>query len=225
MEQFQANPHVLSEDGKDIKTLADLEAESIILSKLSETKLPIIAEESASDSLQDSLHWLVDPLDGTMNFTRGFPVFAVSIALWDGLTPVLGVILDLATQNLYTGIAGHASWMNQTPIRVSSVDSTDRAILATGFPSLRNYDEEKLTQFVGHIQAFKKIRMIGSAALSMANVAKGVFDAYFEEDIMLWDIAAGAAIVDGAGGRLLIRPGNRTHSVHAIATNGQLNFE
>lgn len=223
---------VRSHDGRDIKTEADLQAESLIKQELAASGIPIIAEESADHSpvSDGGLRWLVDPLDGTMNFSRGFPQCAVSIGLLDGLNPVLGVVYDLCSGVCYQGIVGDRAWScahdcsTIKPLYVSSTAELQQAILASGFPVARSYDQHTLQRFIQQVQRFKKIRMIGSAAMSLAMVARGTFDAYVEEDIMLWDVAAGLALVLAAGGKVRIEPGHRRFTVHATATNGHLPF-
>lgn len=232
--------------GKDIKTQADQAAEAVILAALKPVGIPSIAEESASDTTDPKgLHWVVDPLDGTLNFTRSFPMYAVSIALWNGWVPVLGVVYDLARQACYAGIVGESAWVLtglpnglsnsdhaggidfcsdqylKTPIAVSAITEPAQAILATGFPSGRDYQSAALQTFMEQVQGYKKIRMIGSAALSLTMVAAGVFDAYCEEDIMFWDVAAGLALVAAAGGSYELKPGRRQHAVTVSATNGK----
>ncbi|HAB19071.1 MAG TPA: inositol monophosphatase family protein [Verrucomicrobiota bacterium] len=220
---FSHDAGVRSQIGKDIKTRADIDAEGLITRHLSVSGLPIVGEETARDtSPTEGLRWLVDPLDGTMNFTRGFPMHAVSIALWDGPTPVLGVIYDLPRRLLYTGCCGVGAWRDGKPIRVSETDRSDQAILATGFPTGRDYGARSLESFILRVQAFKKIRMIGSAVLSLVMVAEGVFDTYLEEDIMIWDVAAGLALVNSAGGTIKMTAGRRPHAVTASATNGRI---
>ena len=147
---------------------------------------------------------------------------AVSIALWCSNNPILGVIYDLPRQVLYVGSVGFGARLDSTPIRVSSTDERSEAILATGFPTQRDYGTSSLAAFIARVQEFKKIRMIGSAVLSLAMVARGVFDAYYEEDIMIWDVAAGLALVAAAGGYVEVKAGNNPHSVTAKATNGRI---
>lgn len=219
---FATDAGIESRQGHDIKTHADVAAEACIKEHLASSCIPVLAEESAGTELLDNgLRWLVDPLDGTMNFTRRFPVCAVSIGLWDGDKPVLGVVFDLGQQKLYTGIVGQGAWRDKASIHVSAVAETSQAILATGFPTGRNYGRAALDTFVKRVQSYKKIRMIGSAAMSLAMVATGTFDAYYEEDIMIWDVAAGLALVAAAGGQIQISPGSQPHSVMASATNGR----
>lgn len=218
---FSTDAGVRSRTPKDIKTLADTEAEARILRHLATCGLPIVAEESTANAAQpDGPHWLVDPLDGTLNFSRGFPMHAVSIGLWEGQTPILGVIIDIARDTLYHGVVGHGAWRNGAPIHVSAVADRSQAVLATGFPAGRDYGAEALAAFVARVQAFQKVRMIGSAVLALAMVAEGTFDAYFEEGGKIWDVGAGLALVSAAGGKINWQPGTKSFSPVVSATNG-----
>ncbi len=219
-QSFVADAGVISQQGKDIKTQADLEASAILENHLKASGLPVFSEESVPArlaSLPSSAYWLIDPLDGTFNFQRGFPMAAVSVALMgaDG-RPISGLIHHLFEQVTYTSTKPAAA------LQVSGVDRIDQAVLATGFPSGRSYDDTALLETVKRIQQFKKIRMLGSAACMLLEVAKGHFDVYLEEDIYLWDVAAGLALVAAAGGNYLIRPGSSRWKVNVVATNGQL---
>jgi myo-inositol-1(or 4)-monophosphatase len=225
LNSFASNAQIQSQTGKDIKTRADVESEVCIAQRLSPSGIPVLGEEMAKAPVEKlGLRWLVDPLDGTMNFSRGFPMNAVSVGLWDGNTPILGAVYDLSRRVLYTGCVGAGAWRDGRVMRVSSTVERGQAVLATGFPVARDYAKEALTGFVERVQAFKKIRMIGSAVMSLAFVAEGVFDAYFEEDIMVWDVAAGLALVAAAGGRIEVRPGSKPYALVATATNGHFDL-
>ena len=220
----QAAAGTTSAVGKDIKTQADVAAEELIISILSESGIPVIAEETASDVLLqgDDAMWIVDPLDGTMNWTRGFPVASVSIALWEKGQPRLGVIEDLFNDRVFVGEIGKGANCNQVGISVSSVEKRSDAVLATGFPVLRSFETDDLNMMIRQLQSFKKVRMIGSAAMSLSYVAEGVFDVYSEENIMLWDIAAGLALVKAAGGDYAMTPGTCPNAYNVIAANGNI---
>ncbi len=222
--KFLTDAGVADSRGKDIKTLADIAAQEIILAKLSATGIPVLAEEG--DGKQDvdlsGLVWLVDPLDGTLNFTRGFAMAAVSIALWDGDKPLLGVVHDIFHGHVYSGHVAEGAWFDARDMRVSTVSDLSQAVLATGFPSGRSYDTDSLLRFVQSVQSYKKVRMLGSAAMMLAQVAAGRFDAYEEEDIYLWDVAAGLALVQAAGGCFSMRKGSGPFKYHVRATNGSL---
>lgn len=210
---------------KDIKSSADLKSEKVILTELEKTSTyPILSEESGiiGKLKEDEPYWIVDPLDGTMNFTRNFPMACISIALWQKNEPLLGVVHDFTRHLVYSAMVGDIAKMNGEQITVSNTKEIEQSVLATGFPVKRNYTFVSLKKFIENIQKFKKIRMIGAAALSLAYVASGVFDAYYEEDIMIWDVAAGLALVKAAGGEIYIKPGSKKHSVICAATNGKI---
>lgn len=189
---------------KDVKLQADVASEQIIRTYLSEqSQLPIIGEEEGGDaSLLDSItpYWVIDPLDGTYNYLREQPFSCVSIGLMLGMEPLLGVIYDFNREILYTGIVGEGIWLNDSPVYPKWAQSTKTACLVTGFPSGRSYSTESLDIFIQRVQAYQKIRMIGSAALALTYVAYGNADIYYEESIRLWDVAAGIALVKAAGG-------------------------
>lgn len=220
----------LRADDKDLKTKADLAAQDAVVGVLEPTEIPIISEESNAswkDDVfdHDELLWIIDPLDGTVNLSRGFAMSAVSVGLWLGARPIVGVIHDLHHGDVYCGVVGDGAWLNDRPIRVSTEGSRRNAILATGFPSGRSYATDSLLEFVGQVQQYKKVRMLGSAALMIAHVAAGHFDAYVEEDIYLWDVAAGLALLVAAGGRFRIERGSGTMKYNVRAWNGHLHFD
>ena len=146
----------------------------------------------------------------------------VSIALWQGLNPVLGVIYDFVSGKIYSGVVDKGAGCNDKAIEVSRVASYDQAVLATGFPSSRDYSDVALEASIRSIQSFKKIRMIGSAALSLAHVSSGNVDAYTEDDIWLWDVAAGLALVKSAGGTYTISEIKDRFQLDVFAANGLL---
>lgn len=218
---------VTRNQGKDIKLGADISADEMLLTLLKPTGIGLLSEETGSHgaNCMDGLCWIVDPLDGTLNYHRGYPACAVSVALWDQGKPVFGVIHDIYSGKKYSGMMGASARCGDEMIRVSNVDTQSQAILATGFPSGRNYADDSLHSFVRSVQAYKKIRMIGSAALSLANVAAGVFDIYQEQDIRLWDVAAGLALVLVAGGRITTSAIRQDWKMDVTAWNGNFELE
>lgn len=218
---------VLSNYGKDIKTQLDSELESEIISRLSPSGYNILAEESGDRDKKSPFTWVIDPIDGTFNFSRQIPHYSVSIALLKGFEPLLGVIYDVANNDLYSGIVGKGAWVNNLPMQVSDTDSKDKAVLFTGFPSYSDFSRENLESFIRKIQEFKKIRHIGSASLSLAYVASGKADAYYENGIMLWDVAAGLALVEAAGGKTKYAPlanPKKKYQYEVSASNGKINL-
>ena len=236
---YSADAGVVSEMGKDIKTEADRAAERVILEGLRPSGLSILSEECGLElgavsggaagktpelfmSDASRPYWVIDPLDGTFNFTRGFPVCCVSIGLWSGKRPVLGVIYDFVSDAMYSGVVGMGAFCNDRRMEVSKVSDLSKAVLMTGFPSARDYSEAALADSIRSVQRFKKIRMIGSAASSLAHVAAGHADAYMEEDIWLWDVAAGLALVKAAGGGYQISKVKESWQMNVFAGNGCL---
>ncbi|SVE58668.1 uncharacterized protein METZ01_LOCUS511522, partial [marine metagenome] len=187
--------------GKEWKIDLDYLLEGAILEEIeSKSSYPILSEESVSQQRFDCPYWIVDPLDGSANCLRGIPMFAISIALWNEDRPVLGVILDLIRSELFYGSDKCGAWCNDSQIYVAEENLRENAILNTGFPSALNIDSRYLAKIAPVYRAFGKVRMFGSAALSLAFVACGKSDSYFEEDIAIWDVAAGLALVRAAGG-------------------------
>lgn len=211
---------ILCEPGHDIKLKADQLAEEGILKLLNDRlPLPVLTEESGEhgDVEENSLMWVVDPLDGTFNYSRGMPMCCSSVGLWANGEPVLGAVYNFFLDELFTGIVGQGAWLNGRPIAVSGVREAAKASLATGFPHQQDFNDEPLREFVRQVQRFKKIRMLGSAALMGAYTACGWLDAYVEEDVWLWDIAAAAAISRAAGGAVRVRSGQAGRWAREIA--------
>ena len=193
---------------RDIKLQADRTAEKIIISLLcKKNKFSVFSEEAGAIRGNDNQHiWIIDPLDGTVNYSHRLPICCVSIGLWCAGQPILGVIYDFNHDEMFTGLAGHGAWLNGTAIKVSGVIKKEQAILCTGFPVSTDFSQSTLLRFVKDIQLYKKVRLLGSAALSLAYVAAGRVDAYQENDIAIWDIAAGIAIVEAAQGCVRYAP-------------------
>ena len=196
--------HVTFQDAKDVKLQADQECEQLIRRLFAEKgNLPVIGEEEGGDAAwleRNELYWIVDPLDGTSNYLRYNPGCCVSIGLWRGSEPILGVIYDFNRDELFTGGADRALTLNQQPVTPQWVNDMRQAVLFTGFPEKFDFSDERLKAFIADTQRFKKIRMIGTSALALAYVAVGRGDVYFEKPIKLWDVAAGLALIKAAGG-------------------------
>ena len=188
---------------KDIKLNADIEAENLIkLALKNKSLLPILAEESGkSQENLDETFWVVDPLDGTANYARNIPLCCVSIALIHKMTPVLGVVYDFNNDELYEGYFGGEAKLNGAIIKVSDISLSSDGILVTGLPNNTDYSDSALLNMVKDFQEWRKVRMIGSAAIASCYVASAKADVYKEFGTYLWDVAAGAAIVNAAGGK------------------------
>jgi len=212
---------VLREEGRETHFQFDREAEDIIVDALRKASdYGILTEErgvidaAAGDS---DYFWIVDPLDGSINYSEGIPLSCVSVSLWKKARPLLGVIYDFNRDHLYAGIAGAGASLNGTPIRVRSFRGPSEAILCTGFPAAMDLSESEVRRFVARVSQFRKIRMLGTAALSLAFVAAGFVDAYYEKSIKIWDVAAGLALVEAAGGEIMCSGFPESHIVEASA--------
>ncbi|MFH2058518.1 MAG: inositol monophosphatase family protein [Pseudomonadota bacterium] len=215
---------VNSEAGHDIKLDGDLISEKAIIQFLHEqTEFNIISEEAGNIVGQkDGEYWILDPIDGSLNYSRNIPISCISIALWKDNRPVLGVINDFNRGEIFSGIVGQGAWLDNKPVNVSPKDKVEDSILATGFPSKTDYSSKALSQFVKKVQNFKKIRLIGSASLSTAYVASGRFDAYMEKGIMLWDVAAGIAITVAGGGKYKMLQTENIYQYDVIVSNSNI---
>jgi myo-inositol-1(or 4)-monophosphatase len=188
----------------DVVTQVDVMAETAIVSAI-RSAFPdhqVLAEEGTTGGSNPRHRWIIDPLDGTTNYSHGLPPFAVSVAYErDGIVQV-GVIYDPTHDELFVGSRGGGATLNGQPMHVSNVSILRRGLVATGFP----YDKELLPRALGQFAAFAQsaqaVRRIGSAALDLAYVASGRFDAYWEASIHSWDIAAGIILVEEAGGQV-----------------------
>ena len=172
--------------------------------------------------------WCVDPLDGTTNFVHAYPTFAVSIGLLHYGVPVLGVVHAPALRETYSGGVGIPAVCGRDPIRVSTVPTLSRALLATGFPYDRRERVRELLAVVERaLLGAHDLRRAGSAALDLCAVAAGRIDGFFEEGLSPWDVVAGQAIVEAAGGRVTDYAGQAhdPYAGHILASNGLLHGE
>lgn len=207
---------------RDVKITADIESERIIVDFLRrESHFSILSEEKGlcGERHLDKLKWIIDPLDGSLNFIRQIPISCVSVGLWDDKRPLIGAIYDFNKAELFYGIADKGSWLNDKAIKVSKVKLKKNAILLTGLPAKTDFSVKSLKSFIRDIRLCKKVRLLGSAALSLAYVASARADVYFEDDIMIWDIAAGVPIVMGAGGMCRMENSHYKHALNVNVSN------
>ena len=210
---------------REVKSLADSVLEDVVLGALSGTGREILSEERGlvPGTQPDGYRFIVDPLDGTFNFVRNLGPCAVSIALWEGDRPVFGVLFDIVKKSLFWGGRGLGAWENGSEIQGSRTGDISRSAVCTGFPVRFDFSADQAWErFRNRAARFAKVRMLGSAAMSLACVADGRAEAYFEEDIMLWDVAAGIAIVEGAGGRVRWSGKAGSAALDVYADNGCL---
>jgi myo-inositol-1(or 4)-monophosphatase len=163
----------------------------------------IDTEESGLLSGASGSCWYIDPLDGTTNYTHALPYFCVSLAYTENGKPLLGVVYDPMRDECFSAERGQGACLNGMPIHVSETSELLRSLLTTGFPYDRYPDQRNnLAAFEHFTRITQGVRRIGAAALDLCYVASGRFDGYWEQTIRAWDIAAGALIVEEAGGRV-----------------------
>ncbi|WP_048922172.1 inositol monophosphatase family protein [Rufibacter radiotolerans] len=189
----------------DLVSYVDKEAEKMLVATL-EQLLPeagYITEEGTKSEQSEEYNWIIDPLDGTTNFIHSLPIYAISIALQQKDELVLGVVYDICRDECYHAIAGGGAFCNQNRISVSQTPALSGSLIATGFPY---YNFDLLPSYLNVMGAFMQschgLRRLGSAALDLAYVACGRFDGYFEYNINSYDVAAGALLVQEAGGQV-----------------------
>lgn len=189
----------------DLVSYVDKEAEKRLINGLSEA-LPgsgFIAEEGTSTHRSDTYNWIIDPLDGTTNFTHGLPIFSISVALLKRNELALGVVYEINKDECFHAVKGGGAFLNHVPIQVSQIKSLDKALLATGFPY---YNFEQMPSYLNIInelmQATHGLRRMGSAAVDLAYTACGRFEGFFEYNLNAWDVAAGVLLVQEAGGKV-----------------------
>ncbi|MDE6118346.1 MAG: inositol monophosphatase [Muribaculaceae bacterium] len=207
----------------DVVTIADKEAEASVLAYIRENfpSHGIISEESGRDHDDREWRWVVDPLDGTTNFSMGLPAFCVSIALEHNREAVIGVVLSPCTGECFYAVKGVGAWLNGKKISCSDKAELSKAVVVTGMPYDRNDNpDNNLPEICWMALCVRGIREIGSAAIDLCYTAAGFFDAYWELNLNRWDVSAGQLIAKEAG--VIIEPIriNRNHSI--LASNQYL---
>jgi myo-inositol-1(or 4)-monophosphatase len=218
---------VNSSHGKDIKLEADVESENRVFEILKQTEINILSEEAGyiEHNKNSDLFWIVDPLDGSLNYSRNIPLNCISIALWKKNEPIFGIIYDYNHNSIYRGVVGEGAYLNDKEIVVSDIVEKSKAIITTGFPVYTSFDDESLINFIKTIQDYKKVRLLGSAALSLSFVAAGYVEAYAENNIAIWDVAAGIALVLAAGGKVNFSFSTRNRNLlNVFASNGKFDI-
>lgn len=214
----------------DLVTEADREAEAKVVEILTRAfpTHAILAEEGGANSQQSDHRWIIDPLDGTTNFAHGYPQFCVSIGYERHGRMHLGVVFDALKKECFVAVRGHGARLNDERIRVTRIPRLETSLLGTGFP----YDRrQKRRLYLAYWEAFmmqtQGVRRTGSAALDLAYVACGRIDGFWEFGLRPWDVAAGALIVEEAGGRVTNMDGSELDlgGGQILATNGRLHGE
>ena len=221
-------PHNVDFKGEtNLVTEVDRGCEEAIFSLLSGAfpSHDFLLEESVTSRTGSPYLWVVDPLDGTTNYTHRYPLFCCSIALQHEGRTVLGAVFDPVRQDLFTALAGGGAFLNGTPIRTSDEDRLIRSLVATGFPNeIKTARDKNLRKFARVLQRVRSLRRSGSAALDLCYLAAGRLDGYWVLELAPWDAAAGVLMVEEAGGRVTDLDGAPTH-LHTkdfVASNGKI---
>lgn len=200
----------------DVVTIADKESEAFIIDFI-HTHFPehgIISEESGEENEEREWRWVIDPLDGTTNFSSGLPAFCVSIALEHHGEAILGVVYAPYLQECFYSVKGKGGWFNGREIHCSEKSELAKAVVATGVPYDRKENSDNnLKEIMKVALRVRGIRRMGSAAIDLCYTAAGFFDAYWELNLNRWDVAAGQLIASEAGAIIEPIRFDRNHSV------------
>jgi len=222
------NLGVILKEGTDIVTAVDIEVENMARAVIAK-RFPehsFLGEELGETvSSPQGFRWLFDPLDGTVNYAHGLPIFSASLALEVDGEVIVGAVFDASRQELFAAQSGRGATVNDTPIRVSGVDSLSRAAVGAGFPHGAVARDGRMENVFCNVAVqASAIRRLGSAALDLCCVACGRLDAFWDANLKPWDTAAGALIVQEAGGQVTTFDGQRfsCYDREVLATNGRL---
>lgn len=209
---FETRPEVRMKGVVDPVTAVDDAAEAAIFAALANLAPgdSVLGEESGGSGWDSERVWIVDPLDGTVNFVHGIPHFSVSVAVWESGEPVAGAVIDVIRGEEFTAARGEGAWLGGKPISVAPASEMGAAVVVTGFPYDRQGNAEAYAHVVGKVlEQVQGVRRLGSAALDLAWLACGRYDGYWEYGLGPWDAAAGMLLVEEAGGSVTDHTGTR----------------
>lgn len=207
----------------DVVTRADKQGEAFLLEQIQKLfpDHAVLGEESGAHAGTGDYLWVIDPLDGTNNFSQGLPVFTVSIGLQYKGEAVLGVVYAPYFDELYTAVKGGGAYLNGKSLRVSAKSALAESVLGTGFPYDKDVNpDNNAGNLVSILPSLRGIRRMGSAAYDLACVAAGFLDGYWELALHPWDICAGALLVEEAGG--IVRSFREDRGISIIAGNATI---
>ncbi|MFH0990630.1 MAG: inositol monophosphatase family protein [bacterium] len=209
----------------NLVTEIDRKAEEIIITMIKQSypDHDFLGEESGSHQAPSEYRWVIDPLDGTTNYTHGFHIYCVSIGLEVRGEIVLGAIYDPTLNELFSAERGKGAFLNGKSIHVSGVSSLIDSMLVTGFPYIiKQNPDHAIEHFNNFLMEAQALRRLGSAAIDMCYVASGKFEGFWEVALNPWDMAAGMVIIEEAGGKITDFHGNPTtiYSKQILASNG-----
>lgn len=225
--RFGQHPVMTLKGALNPVTEADLASETLIRQGIARhfPEHAILGEEQGESGVSGAIRWIVDPLDGTVNYAHTFPHFAVSIAVAERDSVQVGVVYDPIRDELFTARHGEPACLNGVPVQVSPTADLQRALLATGFPYDRHVRaDNNHREFEAFSLVCQGVRRPGTASLDLAYVACGRLDGYWEQNLSPWDVAGGALLVAGAGGRLSTYSGDTYDGIghQVVASNGHL---
>lgn len=228
---FQKDFIITHKEGiNNLVTEADHASEKIIIESIKKD-FPdhfILSEEVGEIVMDSAYKWIIDPIDGTVNFANGIPICCVSIALEYNGEMILGAVYNPFLQELFFAEKGKGATLNGKKINVSNKTEVEKSILVTGFPyTYLDMPNSPLQIFERFIRKGIPVRRLGSAAIDLCWVAAGRFDGFYEHKLQAWDSAAGFLIVEEAGGKVTDFTGQRysPYQPHLLATNGKIHDE
>ena len=230
LQDYRGKLTTIEEKGRpgDLVTIADKTAEAAILEVL-DRHVPdhaILAEESGQyGDMNNTYQWAIDPLDGTTNYAHQYPFFAVSIGLLVNHKPMVGVIYDPSQNDLFRAAKGLGATCNRRPISVSTTQQLKDSLLVTGFAyDRRETNDNNYAEFCHLTHLTHGVRRSGAASIDLTHVARGCLDGYWERGLSPWDLAAGAILVEEAGGQVTAYDMSEfdINSGRILATNGHL---
>jgi myo-inositol-1(or 4)-monophosphatase len=228
-EEFDRPPHIAYKGDADLVTQADKRSERAIVERLTKyfPDHAIVAEEGTGHGGSSEFRWHVDPLDGTTNFAHGYPCFCVSMALAQRDTLLAGVVFHPIYNELFTAARGQGATLNGKPIHVSKIETLATSLLCTGFPAHKRVASPNIHYYWDFTLRSHGVRRDGSAALDLASVAAGRFEAFWEFGLNKWDTAAGVLLVEEAGGKVTDFAGApyELGGPMILATNGLIHEE
>jgi len=218
---------ILAKDTNDLVSYVDKQAESQLMEKLQRLvpEAGFIAEESSPNASPKELNWIIDPLDGTTNFIHNMPVYAISVALANKEEILLGVVFNIPQNEMFYAQKDGNAFLNGKQISISKHDKLANCLIATGFPVK---DFARMQGFQNSTEYFMRntrgLRRLGAAAVDLCYVACGRFDGFFEYNLNAWDVAAGALIVERAGGKVSDFSGGKNYlfGKEIVAASGNI---
>ena len=207
------NESIVEKDFNNLVSFVDIESEKMLVAGLKKIypEAEFLTEENTTENrvTESTPYWIIDPLDGTTNFVHRLPIFGISIALVLTNEITLGVIYEPVTKELFTAIKENGAFLNHKKIEVSRTLQIQNGLIATGFPYYAFEKTEKYLKTLGYfMQHTRGVRRMGAAAIDLAYVAAGRFDAFYEYNLNPWDVAAGILLVTEAGGKVTTFTGN-----------------